>query len=176
MRKACIRDRSVRGFSWCVRRVSAQSPVPVPPFPTTRRAVRFDRRGVDRQGHAVRAAVGQRLEDRPPMSALGPPIEAIVDGRVRTVFRRTIAPACAALKHMDDAAHDAPVVIALRTTLVCRQMRLDPPPLLVAQPEQSHTHLKSPLAESLCDEGITAGQLGTSPKHHGSSGRGCYHC
>src|SRR6476659_6421072 len=106
MRKACNLDRSMHGFSWCVRRVSDRSPVHAPPFSAAGRAVRLDRGGVDRECHAVLAAVGQRLEYSLPTSALGPAIEAIVDGRVRTILGRTIAPARAALQHVNNAADD----------------------------------------------------------------------
>jgi hypothetical protein len=64
MRRACNQDRSVRGFSWCVRRASDRSPVHAPPFSAARRAMCLDRGGVNRQGHAIPATHGQRLEDR----------------------------------------------------------------------------------------------------------------
>ena len=149
MRKVCNRDHSMRGFLWCVRRASDRSPVHAPPFSAARRAMRFDRGGIDRQGHAVLAAVGQRGEDRLPMSALGPAIKAIVDGRIWPIVEWAIAPARAALKHVDDAADDASIVIALRTSLVSRQARLYPHPLHVAKPKQSLAHRSRPLAESL---------------------------
>ena len=56
------------------------------------------------------------------MSALGPAIEAIADRRV-TLVGRAIAPACAALKHVNDAADNAPIVIARWAGLVRWQMR-----------------------------------------------------
>jgi len=36
---------------------------------------------------------------------------------------------------MNDAADDASIICTLDTTDIRRQMRLDPPPLLVAQPK-----------------------------------------
>jgi len=36
---------------------------------------------------------------------------------------------------MNDAANDTTIIRALDTTDIRRQMRLDPPPLLVAQPK-----------------------------------------
>lgn len=83
--------------------------------------MRLDRSGVDRQGHAIISAVGQRREDSLPTSALGPAIEAIVDRRVRTIFGRAIAPARAALQHVYDAADDAPIIFALWSSQVGRQ-------------------------------------------------------
>ena len=144
MRKACNRDRSARGFSWSVRRASGRPPVCAPPFSAARRAMCLDRGGVDGQGHAILAAAGKRFEDRLPMPTLGPAIEPIVDRCVGTIVGRTIAPTCAALKHVNDTADDAAIVIAGRTGLVRRQMRLYPSPLLVVKPEQSLTHRTSP--------------------------------
>ena len=144
MRKVCNQGRSARGFSWSARRASGRSPVHAPPFSAARRAMRFDRGGVDGQSHAVLAAAGERFKDRLPMSALGPAIEAIVDRRVRTIVGRAIAPACAALKHMNDAADNASIIIARRAGLVRWQMRPYLSPLLVGQPEQSFTHRSPP--------------------------------
>src|SRR4029077_6138786 len=112
MRRVCNQDRSARGFLWCVRRVSNRSPVHAPPFSAAGGAMRLDRGGVDRQGHAVLAAISQGLEDRLPSAALGPAIEAIIDGRVGAIVGRAVAPARAALKHVDDTANHTPIVFA----------------------------------------------------------------
>ena len=144
MRKVCNQGHSARGFSWCVHRASGRSPVHAPPFSAARRAMRFDGGGVDGQSHPVLAAAGKRFKDRLPMSALGPAIKAIVDRRVRTIVGRTIAPACAALKHVNDTADNASIVIARRTSLVRWQMRLNLSPLLVVQPEQPLAHRRPP--------------------------------
>lgn len=144
MRKVCNQSRSARGFSWSAHRASGRSPVHAPPFSTARRAMRFDRSGVDGQSHAVLAAAGERFKDRLPMSALSPPIETIVDRRIRTIVGRAIAPACAALKHVNDTADNASIVIARWASLVRWQMRLNPSPLLVVQPEQPLAHRSPP--------------------------------
>jgi len=112
MRKVCNRGRSARGFSWSACRASRRSPVHAPPFSAARRAMRLDRCGVDRQSHLVLAAARERFKDRLPMSALGPAIETIVDRRVRTIVGRAIAPARAALKHVNDTADEASIVFA----------------------------------------------------------------
>lgn len=135
MRKACSRDRSARGFSWSDRRASGRSPVHAPPFSAACRAMSFDRGGVDGQGHPVLATPGKRFKNRLPMPALGPAIEPIVDRRVRTVVRRAIAPPRTALKHMNNAADDASIVIARRPRLVRWKMRLYARPLPIVQPE-----------------------------------------
>ena len=144
MRKVCNQGRSARGFSWSARRASDRPPVHAPPFSAARRAMRFDRGGVDGQTHAVLAAAGESFKDRLPMSALGPAIETIVDRRVRTIVGRAIAPACAALKHVNDTADDASIVIARWPGLVRWQMRLYLSPLLVVEPEQSSAHRSPP--------------------------------
>ena len=144
MRKGYNRGRSARGFSWSARRASGQSPVHAPPFSAARRAMRLNRGGVDRQCHAVLAAARERFKDRPPMSALSPAIETIVDRRVRPIVERAIAPACTALKHMNDTADNASIIIARRAGLVRWQMRLYLSPLLVVEPEQPFTHRSRP--------------------------------
>src|SRR4051794_33246886 len=149
MRKVCNQGRSARGFSWSAHRASGRSPVHTPPFSAARRAMRFDRGGVDRQSHSVLAAAGERFKDRLPMSALSPAIEPIVDRRVRAIVGRAIAPACAALKHVNDTADNASIVFGL----VRWQMRLYLSPLLVVEPEQS-LRIEAPRAESTRHEGV----------------------
>ena len=104
----------------------------------------FDRSRVERQHDGIFAWLGQCFKDCAPSSALGPAIEAIVDGRVRAVFTRTIAPSRTRLQHVNDAADDAPVVVPLRPRQSRRQMRFDPRPLPVIQPEQTLTHSLAP--------------------------------
>src|SRR5271156_4189446 len=140
MRKVCNQDRSARGFLWSGRHASGRPPVHAPPFSAARRAMCFDRGGVNGQNHAVLARAGERFKDRLPMSALGPAIEPIVNCCVRTKVRRAIAPARATLKHMNDTADDASIVIAHRSGLVRWQMWLYPSPLLVVEREQSFAH------------------------------------
>ena len=144
MRMVYNQGHSARGFSWSAHRASGRSPVHGPPFSAARRAMRLDRGGVDGQSHAVLAAAGERFKDRLPMSALGPAIETIVDRRVGTIVGRAIAPPCTALKHMNDTADNASIVIARRAGLVRWQMRLYLSPLLVVEPEQSFTHRSRP--------------------------------
>lgn len=93
------------------------------PFSAARRAMRFDRGEVNGQSHAVLAAAGERFKDRPPMSALAQRLKRFVDRRVRTIVGRAIASACAALKHVNDTADDASIIVAHRTRLVRWQMR-----------------------------------------------------
>ena len=83
----------------------------------------FDRGRVERQRDGIFAKFGQRFKDCAPSSAFGPTIETIVDGGVRAVFTRTIAPSRTRLQHVDNAADDAPIVIPLRPRQSRRQMR-----------------------------------------------------
>jgi hypothetical protein len=104
----------------------------------------FDRGRVERQRDGIFPKLGQRFKDGAPSSALGPTIEAIVDGRVRAVFARTIAPSRTRLQHMNDTADDAPIIVPLRTSQPLRQMRFNACPLPVIQPKQTITHSLAP--------------------------------
>lgn len=57
----------------------------------------------DRGRDGIFAELGHASSCAPP-SALGPTIEAIVGGRVRAAFTRTIAPSRTRLQHVNDAA------------------------------------------------------------------------
>lgn len=116
----------------------------------------LDRGRIQRQGHRVLTQFGQSLEDAAPSTALGPAIEPIVDRRVGPVFMRTIAPARARLQHMDDAADDAPVVLASRPRQAMRQMRLQPLPLPIVQPEQTLAHPSPPANQLAVRESLNA--------------------
>src|ERR1700759_375274 len=107
-------------------------------------SVSFERRRVERQHDGIFAWLGQRLKDCAPSSALGPTVEAIVDGCVRAVFTRTIAPSCTPLQHVNNAADDAPVVVPIRPRQSRRQMWFDPRPLPVIQPKQTSAPCLAP--------------------------------
>ena len=104
----------------------------------------FDRGRVEGQRDGIFARLGQRLKDCAPSSALGPTIEAIVDGRARAVFTRTIAPSRTRLQHVNNAADDTTVVVPLRSRQSRGKMRLNTRPLPVIQPKQSHAHSPAP--------------------------------
>ena len=101
------------------------------PFSATRQTMRPEVPAVDRAGVDHRAAPGQRLEDAEPDASAAPPVEPIVDSRVRPVDLRAVAPARTATRHMDDAADHSPVSDAVRAPAAARQQRLDPRPLFV---------------------------------------------
>ena len=75
---------------------------------------------------------------------------------MRAVFGRAIAPAAAALEHMDDAADDTAVVHPLDAAHIRRQMRFDPLPLFIAQPKQIPAHDPDPLPKTNQDRIVTA--------------------
>src|SRR5437899_3114577 len=58
----------------------------------------------------------------------------------RTILGRAIALATAALQHVHDAADDAAIVHPLDAPDIRWQARLDPLPLLIAQPKQVPAH------------------------------------
>jgi hypothetical protein len=68
-----------------------------------------------------------RLAEQPlPYATLCPQYETIVDRRVRVIPRRTVAPAAAALQHMQDAADHSPVIHPVLTAHVRRKQRRNP--------------------------------------------------
>lgn len=144
MRKVCNQGRSARGFSWSGHRASTRSPDHAPPFPPlAERCALIEVESMDK----VTPSLPQRASASKiacQMSTLGPAIEPIVDRRVGTIVGRAIAPACAALKHVNDTADDASIVIARWVGLVRWQMRLYLSPLLVVEPKQSFAHRSPP--------------------------------
>lgn len=104
----------------------------------------FDRGRVERQSDSIFAGLGQRFKDGAPSPALGPAVETIVDGRVRAVFTRAVAPSRTRLQHVNDPADNAAVVVPLRSRQSRRQMRLDTCPLPVVQPKQTRAHPLAP--------------------------------
>jgi hypothetical protein len=130
----------VHGPLCCARLSSGQLPASVPPFSTRCRAVRFDVRGVDHLRVCRTPGSGKFPEQIFPDPAPRPAHEAVIDRRRRTIGRRAIAPATAAFQHLHDAADDAAVVHPLDAANIRGQERLDPLPLLVAQPKQIPAH------------------------------------
>ena len=102
--------------------------------------MRFDRRAVERQRHAILIVAGQCAEYLGPTPALRPAIEAIVDRRIGTILARTITPTPARLKHVHDAADDTSIIHTFRPGQTAGKMRFDAPPLPVIQPEQALPH------------------------------------
>src|SRR6185437_341708 len=98
------------GACWFARHGTCRALVRRPPFSPGRGAMSFDVRAVDRREPVNAAMPGQRLENGKPPALAAPAIEAVVDGRVRPVGHRTVAPARPGTQHMHDPA-DYPTII-----------------------------------------------------------------
>jgi hypothetical protein len=84
---------------------------------------------------------------------------------MRAVLGRAIAPATAALKNMQDAADHPTVVRPFLAAHVGRKQRLDPLPLIVAQPEQIPRIFSAPLTAENQQPILTATDLlGFNPR------------
>ena len=68
-----------------------------------------------------------------PDAGLAPAVEAIVDGRVRPISLRQIAPGRSGPQNPENAAEDTAIVRWLAATTACRQNRLDNAPLEIRQ-------------------------------------------
>ena len=64
------------------------------------------------------------------------------------ILGRAIAPATTTLENMHNPADDTTVVDPLHSANIGRQLRLDPSPLLVAQPKQIPAHDPDPLPKT----------------------------
>jgi hypothetical protein len=102
--------------------------------------MRFDVRRIDHLcvgGSSVPSKLPEQiLPDAPPR----PTHKAIIDRCRRTILRRAIAPATAALQYMYDTADDPAIICPLHTPYIRRQMRFYPLPLLIAEPKQVPAH------------------------------------
>ena len=102
--------------------------------------MRFDVRRIDHLGVGGSSIAGKLPEQIFPDAPPRPAHKAIVDRCRRTILRRAIAPAAAALKYMHDAADDPAIIRPLHTPYIRRQMRFYPLPLLIAEPKQVPAH------------------------------------
>ena len=69
---------------------------------------------------------------------------ALLDRRRRPILGRAIGPAAAAFQYVHDATDDAPIVCPLNASHIRRHTRLNPLPLLIAQPKQVLPHGPDP--------------------------------
>jgi len=98
--------------------------------------MRLDVRAIDSRRMGQYTRRDQRFQNVVPDLLVGPAVEAVVDRRVRAVFRRAVTPAAAGLQNMQDAADYPSVIDPPGARLVPRQMRLYRRPGIVAQPEK----------------------------------------
>ena len=78
---------------------------------------------------------------------------------MRAVLWRAVAPAAAALEHMNDAANDPAVVHPLNATYIRRQTGCDPLPLLIVQPKQVLAHDPDPPSKNESGSYCRAGKI-----------------
>ena len=104
----------------------------------------LDGRTVDQ--HLLRRATRcrQRMENGFPNTFSRPADEAVVERLARTIDRRSIDPAAAGFKNMNNPTDDTPVVYPGFAARVGRKMRLKPRKLSVTQPKIVSIHWLSP--------------------------------
>lgn len=107
----------VIGRSFCVhangRKCSRQpgrAKLACSPFCAGGRAVSLDVGGIDRRRAPDAAVPGQGLEQAKPDALPAPSVEEVVDGRVRPILGKAVAPARPAPRHVDDARDDPAVI------------------------------------------------------------------
>jgi hypothetical protein len=106
--------------------------------------MRFDMGRVDYLRIGGSPTPGELPKNFFPNATPSPSHKAVINGGMWAIYLGAIAPATATPQDMYDTAEHAPVVYSLDAAHVCRQMWLDPPPLLVAQPEQLSAHRPAP--------------------------------
>jgi len=106
--------------------------------------MRFDVGGVDHLRIRRSSTPGQLPEQGFPDAPPRPAHEPVIDRHVRAILGRAIAPTTAALENMHDPTDNPAIINPLHTANIGRQVRLDPSPLLVAQPKQIPAHDPDP--------------------------------
>ena len=107
--------------------------------------MRFYMRRVDHL-HVYGSSIPGKLAEKVfPDATPRPADEAVVNRGRRTVFGRAIAPAAAGFQDVHDTADNSTIINSLDTSYIRRQMRPNPPPLLIAQPKQVPAHDPNPL-------------------------------
>src|SRR4029078_10886042 len=130
--------------SCCALRASGQQPAFVPPFSPGCRAMRFYMRRVDHL-HVYGSSIPGKLAEKVfPDATPRPANKAIIDCRRRTILGWAIAPAAAGFQDVHDTADNSTIINSLDTSYIRRQMRPNPPPLLIAQPKQVLAHDPDP--------------------------------
>jgi hypothetical protein len=119
-------------------------------------------RGIDHLRVCGSSVPGELPEQVFPDAAPRPAHKAVIDRCRRTILRRAIAPATAALQYMYDAADDSAIVRPLDAPDIRRQVRVDPLPLLIAQPKQVPAHDPNPLPKTNQDRIVRAEKLMSS--------------
>src|SRR5262249_15626811 len=140
-------------------------------FSTRCRAVRFHVRGIDHLRVCGSSVPSELPEQVFPDAAPCPAHKAVIDRCRRTILRRAIAPAAAALQYMHDAADDSAIIRPLDAPDIRRQVRLDPRPLRIGQPKQVAAHDPNPLPKTNQDRIVRAEKLMSSDPSHAIAAR-----
>jgi hypothetical protein len=135
--------------------------------------VRFHVRGIDHLRICGSSVPGELPEQVFPDAAPSPAHKAVIDRCRRTILRRAIAPTTAALQYMHDAADNSAIVRPLDAPDIRRQVRLDPLPLLIAQPKQVVAHDPNPLPKTNQDRIVRAEKLMSSDPSIADQARSC---
>ena len=114
--------------------------------------MRLDGGAVDHRKRGRVAVFDERVKYGLPQAALAPAIVSVEDRRIWPVFVGKRTPSTALAQPMDDAADDAPIVLAFRSSMNHREMRRDRRPLLVTEPENIR-HESSPPPQRLESRG-----------------------
>jgi hypothetical protein len=106
--------------------------------------MRFYMRRVDHL-HVYGSSIPGKLAEKVfPDATPRPANKAIIDCRRRTILGWAIAPAAAGFQDVHDTADNSTIINSLDTSYIRRQMRPNPPPLLIAQPKQVLAHDPDP--------------------------------
>src|SRR6185312_9317294 len=123
---------------------AANSLLLFPPFPPAAERMRFYMRRVDHL-HVYGSSIPGKLAEKVfPDATPRPANKAIIDCRRRTILGWAIAPAAAGFQDVHDTADNSTIINSLDTSYIRRQMRPNPPPLLIAQPKQVLAHDPDP--------------------------------
>ena len=79
--------------------------------------------------HLAIVGLDDRVHHPVPDARFAPAVEAVVDGSVRTVALRQVAPGAARAQDVEHAVENLPVVLGLRPAAVHGKQRLDNAPL-----------------------------------------------
>jgi hypothetical protein len=127
-----------------------------------KRSAKIARPGIDHLRVCGSSVPSKLPEQAFPDAAPRPAHKAVIDRCRRTILRRAIAPATAALQYMHDAADDPAIVRPPDAPDIRRQVRFDPLPLLIAQPKQIPAHDPNSLPKTNQDRIVRAEKLMSS--------------
>jgi hypothetical protein len=109
----------------------------------------FYMRGIDHL-HVGGSPIPSKLPEQAfPNAAPRPTHKAIIDRCRSTIFGRAIAPATATFQNLYNAADHPAIIDTLNASNVCRQVRFNLSPLLIAEPKQRSAHDPNPFQKRI---------------------------